>query len=134
MSLAEFLNDRACYSELFTGLARLVDCDFFSSRRRHTRLQGDWSSDVCSSDLLTLRFASPQFVVRNGVPRRQIQRAGDSLRCRPARQSKGLVDGVNGWTLRITDVAAREIRRIRIRTLNAIDGHPPYAQSPKDRS
>src|SRR5256885_12970969 len=26
---------------------------FFSSRRRHTRLQGDWSSDVCSSDLST---------------------------------------------------------------------------------
>src|SRR5256885_679893 len=25
----------------------------FSSRRRHTRLQGDWSSDVCSSDLTT---------------------------------------------------------------------------------
>src|SRR5256885_7217125 len=25
---------------------------FFSSRRRHTRLQGDWSSDVCSSDLI----------------------------------------------------------------------------------
>src|SRR5688500_20044093 len=24
---------------------------FFASRRRHTRLQGDWSSDVCSSDL-----------------------------------------------------------------------------------
>src|SRR5256885_14939236 len=28
---------------------------FFSSRRRHTRLQGDWSSDVCSSDLDRLR-------------------------------------------------------------------------------
>src|SRR5256885_11841056 len=27
---------------------------FFSSRRRHTRLQGDWSSDVCSSDLAAL--------------------------------------------------------------------------------
>src|SRR5205807_3205245 len=27
---------------------------FFSSRRRHTRLQGDWSSDVCSSDLASL--------------------------------------------------------------------------------
>src|SRR5688500_20196184 len=25
-----------------------------SSRRRHTRLQGDWSSDVCSSDLCDL--------------------------------------------------------------------------------
>src|SRR2546426_552526 len=28
---------------------------FFSSRRRHTRLQGDWSSDVCSSDLYLAR-------------------------------------------------------------------------------
>ena len=27
---------------------------FFSSRRRHTRLQGDWSSDVCSSDLCAI--------------------------------------------------------------------------------
>src|SRR5437588_12332166 len=28
-------------------------CFFFSSRRRHTRSLCDWSSDVCSSDLLT---------------------------------------------------------------------------------
>src|SRR5438093_8745120 len=33
------------------GLADVVDF-FFSSRRRHTRLVSDWSSDVCSSDLL----------------------------------------------------------------------------------
>src|SRR5205085_8489756 len=26
---------------------------FFSSRRRHTRFDCDWSSDVCSSDLVT---------------------------------------------------------------------------------
>src|SRR5438876_5190831 len=26
---------------------------FFSSRRRHTRWTGDWSSDVCSSDLFS---------------------------------------------------------------------------------
>src|SRR6266700_5492337 len=26
---------------------------FFSSRRRHTRFSRDWSSDVCSSDLVT---------------------------------------------------------------------------------
>src|SRR5688500_20138263 len=32
---------------------------FFSSRRRHTRLQGDWSSDVCSSDLPTYRRCRP---------------------------------------------------------------------------
>src|SRR5690606_40747361 len=28
---------------------------FFSSRRRHTRFSRDWSSDVCSSDLLYLK-------------------------------------------------------------------------------
>src|SRR5256884_6444608 len=28
-------------------------CFFFSSRRRHTRCSRDWSSDVCSSDLVT---------------------------------------------------------------------------------
>src|SRR5207253_5013524 len=28
---------------------------FFSSRRRHTRWPRDWSSDVCSSDLIELR-------------------------------------------------------------------------------
>src|SRR3712207_9033363 len=27
-------------------------CFFFSSRRRHTRYWRDWSSDVCSSDLM----------------------------------------------------------------------------------
>src|SRR5690606_39391005 len=27
---------------------------FFSSRRRHTRFSRDWSSDVCSSDLIAL--------------------------------------------------------------------------------
>src|SRR5690242_21706305 len=30
----------------------LIHSFFFSSRRRHTRLTCDWSSDVCSSDLL----------------------------------------------------------------------------------
>src|SRR5205807_7445856 len=41
---------------------------FFSSRGRHTRLQGDWSSDVCSSDLLAQAASSyltaiPQYAV-----------------------------------------------------------------------
>src|SRR5256885_449607 len=31
-------------------LPPVIKLFFFSSRRRHTRLQGDWSSDVCSSD------------------------------------------------------------------------------------
>src|SRR5262249_56190190 len=35
-----------------------VWCFFFASRRRHTRLVSDWSSDVCSSDLLRYGGAS----------------------------------------------------------------------------
>src|SRR5262249_59386921 len=31
----------------------------FSSRRRHTRLVSDWSSDVCSSDLSAVSRARP---------------------------------------------------------------------------
>src|SRR5256885_8906395 len=42
-----------CASDIFVFF-------FFSSRRRHTRLQGDWSSDVCSSDLRELRVRGLQ--------------------------------------------------------------------------
>src|SRR5690242_20886161 len=50
---------------------RSADCRsfFFSSRRRHTRLTCDWSSDVCSSDL-------PERLVRR-VP--LVVRVGDTL-------------------------------------------------------
>src|SRR5256885_996197 len=41
---------------------------FFSSRRRHTRLQGDWSSDVCSSDLVQERYLDPRQVYRKIEP------------------------------------------------------------------
>src|SRR5437762_10303590 len=39
---------------------------FFSSRRRHTRYIGDWSSDVCSSDLH--RLAARQVVLAEHLP------------------------------------------------------------------
>src|SRR2546430_7634871 len=43
----------ACYEMIYLVF-------FFSSRRRHTRFDCDWSSDVCSSDLkfahLVLKF------------------------------------------------------------------------------
>src|SRR5690606_39830955 len=37
---------------LFLCSLRILFLFFFSSRRRHTRFSRDWSSDVCSSDLL----------------------------------------------------------------------------------
>src|SRR5262249_56261222 len=43
----------------FLVLVQYVCFFFFSSRRRHTRLVSDWSSDVCSSDLLCASQAPP---------------------------------------------------------------------------
>src|SRR5580698_3517814 len=63
---------------------------FFSSRRRHTRLTCDWSSDVCSSDLLG---AAPAVLL-------------------------GAITGVGGGTLR--DVLLGQIPSVLRRGLYAI--------------
>src|SRR2546430_7385946 len=54
--------------ELYAVLETAVDLlyFFFSSRRRHTRFDCDWSSDVCSSDLrrtLWFCFGSAALIV-----------------------------------------------------------------------
>src|SRR6266516_3945170 len=49
---------------------------FFSSRRRHTRSYGDWSSDVCSSDLLT----GVQYEIEAGQYRATVTELGAGLR------------------------------------------------------
>src|SRR5256885_4298272 len=66
---------------------------FFSSRRRHTRLQGDWSSDVCSSDLLNayvaagIRSDHEAYTVEEG---RERLRAGMWLLIREASAARNL--------------------------------------------
>src|SRR5437867_7139309 len=42
---------KSCVSDSYRNY-RISILFFFSSRRRHTRSYGDWSSDVCSSDLV----------------------------------------------------------------------------------
>src|SRR2546429_6161290 len=61
---------KQCGSVCVGGVGREVvaarlNCFFFSSRRRHTRCSRDWSSDVCSSDLVVKRYPrySETFVV-----------------------------------------------------------------------
>src|SRR4051794_41370953 len=51
---------------------------FFSSRRRHTRWTGDWSSDVCSSDLGVISEA-PQAVGEQGAAPAEITPHGLEL-------------------------------------------------------
>src|SRR2546427_567018 len=60
---------------------------FFSSRRRHTRFDCDWSSDVCSSDLIEGEFGvgKPEEIVYRhalralGAPPEEAWMAGDHL-------------------------------------------------------
>src|SRR5256886_5993476 len=54
---------------------------FFSSRRRHTRFDCDWSSDVCSSDLPRQKLASERRRVRCfGSVIRSVGASGESFR------------------------------------------------------
>src|SRR5256885_4778591 len=80
---------------------------FFSSRRRHTTLQGDWSSDVCSSDLL-----EPGWVLTTGVdaPVRDGDGVdGESASRAPERRAGGRVERVK------PPVAADDVDRKSIR-------------------
>src|SRR5882724_63452 len=104
---------------------------FFSSRRRHTRCLSDWSSDVCSSDLI-IRVAKPKtivfstFGVREGLLYDMLppaERTKDGLLCaaqtlnellsRSARHAQELI----GWTDRLARVVklreTDEDRRMR---------------------
>ena len=52
------IGECGCGRERVGGDENVLVCGsffFFSSRRRHTRLVSDWSSDVCSSDLAVLK-------------------------------------------------------------------------------
>src|SRR5256885_8344679 len=77
------------FARTFESLIGCPNVFFFSSRRRHTRLQGDWSSDVCSSDLSLLTPSSLLFISHPSsfipplVP--LLQRLDDLLRVYAAR-------------------------------------------------
>src|SRR5437867_9556086 len=63
---------------------------FFSSRRRHTRSYGDWSSDVCSSDLFL-----PE---KNQWPR-ELADPGLSDWETPRCLRRGIIDQFLQWTV-----------------------------------
>src|SRR5256886_6847133 len=59
-------------ARIFRVIMNYMVCDvslfFFSSRRRHTRFDCDWSSDVCSSDLPRLPLSRAWKYLR-AIPR-----------------------------------------------------------------
>src|SRR6266487_4600940 len=81
---------------------------FFSSRRRHTRWTGDWSSDVCSSDLRGAgadRAVGPDRASGIGAPHRcgnaharEPARVGEASGCVPALWGAGGRSRGRQWT------------------------------------
>src|SRR5207248_4437638 len=78
-------------------------CFFFSSRRRHTRSYGDWSSDVCSSDL--------ELISKN----RQLQRQVTKLTERTTKStaSKGVERGLRTISRRVQRALGSATKRGR---------------------
>src|SRR5688572_32395383 len=52
---------------------------FFSSRRRHTRFDCDWSSDVCSSDLMVNSRQEAEAAVCTLPPTLRVPRGGYNI-------------------------------------------------------
>src|SRR5688572_31975157 len=68
---------------------------FFSSRRRHTRFDCDWSSDVCSSDLVLHKDALIQLIDTDGGDSRLLalnRKTGETLWTQERRQFRA------GWS------------------------------------
>src|SRR5205807_6354930 len=79
-----------------------------SSRRRHTRLQGDWSSDVCSSDLpaRALSVFSVAFQELFAVVIQDVVLAGNIKNILRFGAFQDLVNGIELFGLRqMTDVS-----------------------------
>src|SRR5438270_9946597 len=66
------MSSSTCICSLSVGC---LHCFFFSSRRRHTRFDCDWSSDVCSSDLWRGKGRSP-LRPRESQPQQPEQHSG----------------------------------------------------------
>src|SRR5207249_6061162 len=85
---------------------------FFSSRRRHTRSKRDWSSDVCSSDLV----GSAVQLVTNGLKATEYRPVDSDksvdilVRFPPDRRSLDQIDD-----LRVQTQAGHEIGRASCR-------------------
>src|SRR5688572_33221879 len=92
---------------------------FFSSRRRHTRFDCDWSSDVCSSDLISPRCAND--VVKNmlsAASRMSAHSAGTmpppaTAPLRSEERRVGKEGGLRGW--RMIEKKKKKERKARSR-------------------
>src|SRR6266436_6386547 len=102
---------------------------FFSSRRRHTRCSRDWSSDVCSSDLVWLRHRRP----RAGTAARNVG-SGCDYRKGPVRNSGGEKDKTTLAAVKGRQAQAESSNMTRRRGDSAYGDKPGHFQLALSRS
>src|SRR3712207_8189009 len=73
---------------------------FFSSRRRHTRYWRDWSSDVCSSDLLPIPASPITATTRGFSPETQASYSETSTPNSSWRSANGTSNANSGLVVR----------------------------------
>src|SRR5437762_12993742 len=103
---------------------------FFSSRRRHTRYIGDWSSDVCSSDLPPMDAPS---VISAVAPHATVCRLDRDHRARDGRSEERRVgEECLFWFLAVT-LKSKELdrdrgsmlgRRAQVHGVNCVERRP----------
>src|SRR2546427_1727768 len=93
-------------------LVMIVFFFFFSSRRRHTRFDCDWSSDVCSSDLLVRLERGFR---EEGRPRRMIALYQQALERAPDEPALALALGRVFFELEMLDEAADQFEKVEVR-------------------
>src|SRR2546430_7264475 len=82
---------------------------FFSSRRRHTRFDCDWSSDVCSSDLIAESFhGSSVRLLQEG------NRGSISLEYSSEKNTEIDIDDKNHWAPKCIRSGTSEIGERRV--------------------
>src|SRR5258705_5640951 len=106
--------DRACAltrTPRVPGLGGCVLCVFFSSRSRHTRCLSDWSSDVCSSDLLRdhSRYELAATALHEGYPGHHLHLV--TAKGLPSHVRKNLWTPltVEGWALYCEDIDRKSV-------------------------
>src|SRR5437762_7058807 len=88
---------------------------FFSSRRRHTRYIGDWSSDVCSSDLMNHQ--------RKRLPERLDQQPRGNIRDDHHWNDPAENYAEQSWENRVR--ITRNVQKIKIAVDQSLSAHDP---------
>src|SRR3712207_7431772 len=85
---------------------------FFSSRRRHTRYWRDWSSDVCSSDLIAPFRLNPDLIVTVEATPDTTIALTTGTKVMVAEGVEAVVAAIHDWRAGILAGARSEERRV----------------------